>query len=105
MKVIFKHPITGEIKEAPIGFSWTMLFFGSFVALFRGDWKWFAIIFFAAIITGGISGFFFPFFYNKLYVKELVYNGYKVKRVIGGDIEEAESRLGMSLEPLEQMEK
>ena len=24
---ILQHPVTGQIKEAPIGFSWTMFFF------------------------------------------------------------------------------
>ena len=28
------------MKLAPVGYSWTNLFFGFFVPLFRGDWKW-----------------------------------------------------------------
>lgn len=30
----------GLMKQAPVGFSWTMLLFGPFVPLFRGDLKW-----------------------------------------------------------------
>ncbi len=30
----------GVMRKTPIGFSWTMLFFGPLVPLFRGDLKW-----------------------------------------------------------------
>ena len=68
----------GVIKEAPTGFSWTTLFFGFFPALIRGDLKWGLIILIAAAVTG-ISWLIFPFFYNKLYIKELLKKGYKPK--------------------------
>jgi hypothetical protein len=97
MKIIFEHPQTGETKEAPVGFSWTMLFFGVFVPLFRGDFKWALITFLAAIVTFGISWFVFPFIYNKLYIKDLLSKGFKVKDVIGGDITQAERKQGLKL--------
>lgn len=67
---------TKEIKEAPIGFSWTTLFFGIFVPLLRGDIKWFIISLALAFFTFGISWLIFPFLYNKQYVKDLVSKGY-----------------------------
>lgn len=68
----------GVRKEVKEGFSWTMLFFGIFVPLFRGDFKWFLITLLVAFITGGISWLVFPFFYNKLYLNDLLNNGYEI---------------------------
>lgn len=68
----------GVTKEVKQGFSWTMLFFGVFVPLTRGDWKWFLISLVAAIVTSGLSWLVFPFFYNKLYLNDLLNSGYKI---------------------------
>ncbi|MBL4693364.1 MAG: hypothetical protein JKY92_08565 [Magnetovibrio sp.] len=76
-KVNLKNEITGEMKVAPIGFSWTVLFFGPFPTLFRGDWKWFAIILISGTVTMGISSLVFMFIYNKLSLKDLLMKGYK----------------------------
>ena len=75
--IIMKNKLTGEIKEAPLGFSWTTLLFGVFVPLIRGDFKWFVIFFILAVITLGLVWFVVPFVYNKIYVKELIYNGFR----------------------------
>ena len=49
------------IKSVPIGFSWTIVLFGSFVPLFRGDLKWFFIMILLGTMTLGFSKFFFMF--------------------------------------------
>ncbi len=72
---------TGGVKEAPVGVSWTVLFFGPFPPLFRGDWKWFILILILAIFTWTISNLFFMFIYNKFSLKELISNGYRVKKL------------------------
>ena len=69
----------GVTKEVKKGFSWTMLFFGVFVPLVRGDWKWFLISLLAGIVTVGISWLIFPFFYNKIYLNELLEKGYVIQ--------------------------
>lgn len=84
MKIRVKNDI-GKTKEIKIGFSWSTFFFGVFVPLFRGDWKWFLIIVgidLALTITGLI--FIMPllmlglaFFYNRLYAKDLYNKGYR----------------------------
>lgn len=76
MKVKMKNEY-GAIKEAPIGFSWTTLVFGCLVPLLRGDFKWAAITFLLAAVSGGLSWFIVPFFYNKVYLDLLVDKGYK----------------------------
>lgn len=84
MKIRVKNDIDKR-KEIKLGFSWTMFFFGMFVPLFRGDWKWFLIIlgieaaltitglvFIAPFILIGLS-----FGYNQLYAKDLYDKGYR----------------------------
>ncbi|MEO8244583.1 MAG: hypothetical protein ABI832_20000 [bacterium] len=76
-KIYFEHPQSGRIKEAPVGFSWTSLFFGFFPALLRGDWLMAVVMFMLGPITFGISGFVFAFIYNKIYIKHLIGEGFK----------------------------
>jgi len=64
-------------KTGHIGFSWTMLFFGVFVPLFRGDFAWFIISLLLSIFTSGFAWLILPFFYNKTYTSNLVRKGYK----------------------------
>lgn len=66
--ITFKNERTGFIRNAPIGFSWTIFFFGPFPALMRGDWKWVLIILVPALFTMGFSSIIFAFFYNTQYV-------------------------------------
>lgn len=83
MKIFLRHP-SGITKEVKAGFSWTTFFFGFFVPLIRGDFKWAAIFFvlavFIGIFTMGIGGLIvgivFAFKYNMLYTKELIEKGY-----------------------------
>ena len=95
--IYFKNPHTGQMREAPVGFSWTVAFFNCFPALFRSDWKWAGIMFLCALASCNLSGFVFMFIYNKLYIKELVNNGYEVKSVQKGTVENLERQLGFSL--------
>lgn len=74
----FHNPMTGGLKKAPVGFSWTTLFFGFFPALVRGHWGGAVIIFLVGLVTFGLSGLIFPFIYNKMYVKHLMGEGFKL---------------------------
>jgi TPR repeat protein len=67
---------SGLIKEADWGFSWKTLLFGLFVPLVRGDLAWFFIGLFLSICTAGIALLVFPFYYNKIYVKKLLAQGF-----------------------------
>lgn len=69
----------GVIKEVKKGFSWTTLLFGIFVPLTRGDLKWFLISIAADIVTFGLFWLVFPFFYNKVYLNDLLNEGYVIQ--------------------------
>ena len=76
MKRTMKNEI-GQVKVVKEGFSWTMLFFGIFVPLCRGDWKWSLIILIANLFTYGLASVVFAFIYNKIYINDLLEKGYK----------------------------
>ena len=67
----------GDVKMVKVGFSWTTLFFGCLVPLFRGDWKWFLIMIIADSFTCGIARLIFIFKYNKFYISDLLKDGYR----------------------------
>ncbi len=66
----------GAFKICPVGFSWTLFFFSSFVPLFRGDIAWFFITLFVDLCTVGFGHIFFCFSYNQTYIKSLLSKGY-----------------------------
>ncbi len=72
-----RHPLTGDMKNAHVGFSWTMLFFGGFVPLVRKDLKWAVLSWILAVCTLGIFWIYFPFVYNGVYTRGLVDRGYQ----------------------------
>lgn len=96
--IYFENPHNGQVREAPVGFSWTVFFFNCFPAIFRSDWKWFIIMAILTFMTLGLSTLVFIFIYNKLYIKELVNSGFKVKSIQFGTIEQMENRLNIRLE-------
>jgi hypothetical protein len=95
--IIFKNKFTGEARVAPVGFSWTVFFFGFFPPLFRSDWKWAIIMLLCALITAGLSTLVFIFVYNRLYIKDLVNNGFTASGVERGTIANMELRLGFRI--------
>lgn len=54
MKIALRHKDTGVVKQLKSGFSWTFLFFGALVYIFRGNWSEFFKCFFFTGITLGI---------------------------------------------------
>lgn len=84
-----------EIKSAPVGFSWTVFFFGGWPALFRQDWMWGVILILANIFTYCFAGLVFSFFYNKMYIKSLIDKGYKIKDMPGCTDDELKAYLGL----------
>ena len=71
-------------RKGIVGFSWTTLFFGFFVPLFRGDWIWFIIMLIVGalgFITAGlvplIANIILSFMYNKIYTRNLLEQGWE----------------------------
>jgi hypothetical protein len=69
----------GIEKKVSTGYSWKSLFFGVFYPAARGDLKGFMIQLGIAFFTSGISWFFVPFTYNKIYLDRLVSDGWELK--------------------------
>ena len=67
-----------EVKKAPLGFSWTMFFWGGFPPVFRGDWPWAIGVFIGNLFSWGLVGVVCAFFYNRTYAKSLFDRGYRV---------------------------
>ena len=60
--IIMKHPNSGLVKEVPTGFSWTTLFFGGLVPIFRGCYGYGFVCLLAGMLTAGIANLVYPFF-------------------------------------------
>lgn len=77
--LVMQNPLNGDYKNAPVGFSWTSLFFGGFVPLFRKHYSGAIWWLFLMFLTGGLSLLVQMFIYNKSYLKYLIAKGYQVK--------------------------
>jgi hypothetical protein len=97
-----KNPTTGEIKSAPVGFSWTTLFFTFFPAFIRSDWKLGVIQLVISFFTANVSALVFAFIYNKLHIKDLIFSsGFKVVGSEKGDLQKVANTLGIELPMLQ----
>lgn len=88
MQVSLQAP-HGQVKRVKLGFSWTTFFFGFFVPLVRGDFKWFLIMLFSGAVFANLthrleSSYWnlafmlgWAIFYNRLYIKDLLTRGWR----------------------------
>ena len=70
------HPQSGLIKSGYFGFSWTFLFFGWFVPVFRGELLVALLHFAITVVTFGIWQVIIAFLYNKQYMTRMLEKGY-----------------------------
>lgn len=75
--VLMKNPQNGLLKKGFYGFSWTYLFFGWFVPLFRGELGVAALHLLFSIVTFGLWQIIVSFLYNKQYLGRLITQGFK----------------------------
>lgn len=87
--VTLVNPVSEQTKNLPVGYSWTVLLFGCFPALFRQDWKNFGIMLAILLVSGFLMVAFIPlivfsFIYNdKMCLKDLLDSGWKIKGYSG----------------------
>jgi len=94
-RVALIHPQTGLMKSGFYGFSWTFLFFGWFVPLFRGELLIALLHFTITVITIGLWQIIFAFLYNKQYTTRLLEKGYVLNDTEEVN-EEARQKLGIT---------
>lgn len=92
---------SGERKDIPVGYSWTVLFWGCFPALFRQDWKNFGIMAAVLVVTSfmyiaWIPLIVFSFIYNeKMCLRDHLDKGWKIKGYSGKyNLEYVERKMG-----------
>ncbi len=78
-KVIIQHPANGLTKNGYFGFSWTYLFFGWFVPLFRGELGIAVLHLVITALTFGFWQVILAFLYNKQYMTRMLEKGYVLK--------------------------
>lgn len=89
-----KSEATGMIKTGYYGYSWTYLFFGWFVPVFRGELGVAALHLLFTILTGGLWQIIFSFLYNRQYMTRMLTYGW-VLAGSDGQNQMAKSALGM----------
>ncbi|HEY0843613.1 hypothetical protein [Methylotenera sp.] len=78
-KVIIQHPVNGLTKNGYFGYSWTYLFFGWLVPLFRGELGVAALHMLFTLFTFGLWQLIVSFLYNKQYMTRMLEKGYVLK--------------------------
>lgn len=96
-KVIIQHPINGLTRNGYFGYSWTYLFFGWLVPLFRGELGVAALHMLFTLFTFGLWQLIVSFLYNKQYMTRMLEKGYVLK-----DSEQtmAEARACLNIAPV-----
>ena len=72
--VRIRHSSTGMVRTGLYGFSWTYLFFGWFVPVFRGELAVGALNLVFTFITFRLWQFIFCFLYNNQYMTRMLLN-------------------------------
>jgi len=91
-KVMIIHPTSGLTRKGYYGFSWTYLFFGWWVPMFRGELGVAALHLLFTIVTFGLWQIVVAFLYNKQFMTRMLEKGYVL-----GDTEEVMTQARIAL--------
>jgi len=94
--ITIQLPASGLLKTGYYGFSWTYLFFGWLVPLFRGELVVAALHLLFTVVTIGLWQIIFAFLYNQQFMTRMLEKGYVLK-----DTEEnmARARQALNIAP------
>lgn len=76
--VMIKHPASGLVRKGFHGFSWTYLFFGWWVPLFRGEIGLAILHLIVTLCTFGLWQLIVAFLYNRQYMTRMLEKGYQL---------------------------
>lgn len=91
-RVMIQHPTSGLTRKGYFGFSWTYLFFGWWVPMFRGELGVAALHLLFTVVTLGLWQIIVAFLYNKQYMTRMLEKGYVLR-----DTEEAMAKARIAL--------
>lgn len=94
--VIIRHTQSGLTKRGYYGFSWTYLFFGWFVPIFRGELGVAALHLLFTVVTFGWWQLIVCFLYNRQFMTRMLTNGWVLADGAGNNTLAA-SKLGVVL--------
>ena len=77
-RVMMINPSTGMTQKGYFGFSWTYLFFGWLVPLFRGELSVAALHLLFTVVTFGFWQVIIAFLYNRHYMIRQLEKGYQL---------------------------
>lgn len=92
--VNIKHTSSGLTKTGYYGFSWTYLFFGWLVPVFRGELGVAALHLLFTMFSLGIWQLIASFMYNKQHMQRLITSGWEL---VGSDEEVQSAKLSLGI--------
>lgn len=95
-KVMMLHPASGLLRAGYFGFSWTYLFFGWLVPIFRGELGVAALHLLFTMVTFGLWQLVVAFLYNRQYMTRMLEKGYQLSDT-EDRMREARARLGIAV--------
>ena len=72
------HKESGLVKKGYLGYSWSYLFFGWFVPIFRGELGVGLLDLAITLFSAGLSQLIFPFIYNRQHMTRLLLSGWQL---------------------------
>ena len=88
----FRNYQNRQVREVPVGYSWTTMLFGPFPALLRGDWRSALLIGLLAVVTLTLSNLVFAWSYNRSFAQRLLADGFVVGALTSEDLAAIERR-------------